>query len=79
MYYNNMETRDPVLPSSCTAVFDVFESYTMTCLHVSWHYIHVQLLYYAFFLFFINAMNIIIYSNTNVQSVEIVCLNFLLR
>lgn len=22
MYYNNMETRDPVLPSSCTAVFD---------------------------------------------------------
>jgi len=52
MYYNNMETRDPVLPSSCTAVFDVFESCTMTCLHVSWHFIHVQLLFYAFFYFY---------------------------
>lgn len=41
----------------------------MTCLHVSWHFIHVQLLFYAFFIF-MNAMNMIIYSNTNVQSEE---------
>lgn len=45
---------------------DVFELCTMICLHVSWHFTHVNLLFYAFlfsFLFLkkLNAMNINIF------------------
>lgn len=73
MSYTNMETRDPVLPSSCAAVFCrrnfIVHHHLPSCFMA---FYSCQVTFYAFFVTF-NAMNINIFQYK--CSVCDVCLN----